>query len=43
VGQAFARLLLQKQAQLETRFGLTFNVTGIATGRHGKAIDARWH
>jgi homoserine dehydrogenase len=40
VGQAFARLLLQKQAQLETHFALTFNVTGIATGRHGKAIDA---
>ncbi len=35
VGRALARLLLRKQAEI----GLTFTVTGIATGRHGAAID----
>ncbi len=35
VGRALARLLLRKQPEL----GLTFTVTGIATGRHGAAID----
>ena len=39
VGQALARLLLKKQAELQTSFALSFAVTGIATGRHGKAID----
>ncbi len=39
VGQAFARLLLRKQAELENNFGLVFKVSGIATGRHGMAID----
>lgn len=39
VGQALARLLLQKRAELQTQFSLTFDITGIATGRHGKAID----
>lgn len=40
VGQAFARLLLDKKAELRARYGLTFSVTGIATARHGMAIDA---
>jgi homoserine dehydrogenase len=39
VGQAFARLLLRKAGNLERDFGLTFTVTGIATGRHGAVID----
>jgi homoserine dehydrogenase len=41
VGQALARLLIKKQAELDSKFGLTFDFTGIATGRHGKAIDLR--
>ncbi len=39
VGQALARLLLRKQETIQSQFGITFNVTGIATGRHGTAID----
>lgn len=39
VGQALARLLLRKRAELLARCGLTFSVTGIATRRHGAAID----
>jgi homoserine dehydrogenase len=39
VGQALARLLLQKRADLLDRYAITFNVTGIATGRHGAALD----
>jgi homoserine dehydrogenase len=39
VGQALARLLLQKQADILKSYGITFSVTGIATGRHGAAID----
>ena len=39
VGQSLARLLLQKQADILDRYGITFSVTGIATGRHGSAID----
>jgi len=39
VGQALARLLLQKQADILEQYGITFSVTGIATGRHGTAID----
>lgn len=38
VGQALARLLLQKRQEIELRYGITFAVTGIATGRHGTAI-----
>ncbi|HVN55568.1 MAG TPA: homoserine dehydrogenase [Anaerolineaceae bacterium] len=41
VGRALARLLLRKQPDLRDRYGLTFAVTGIYTGRHGLAIDAR--
>jgi len=39
VGQALARLLMRKKELLARDFGLTFKVTGIATGRHGMAID----
>jgi homoserine dehydrogenase len=39
VGQALARLLLAKQAELQERYGLTFAISGIATGRRGAAID----
>ena len=39
VGQAFARLLLRKRETIEDQYGITFSVTGIATGRHGSAID----
>ena len=39
VGQALARLLLSKQAELKRDYDLTFDVTGLATGRHGSAID----
>jgi homoserine dehydrogenase len=41
VGQALARLLLRKQNELQAQYSLTFAVTGIATGRHGMAIDPR--
>jgi homoserine dehydrogenase len=39
VGQALAKLLLCKQDEIKTRYGITFSVAGIATGRHGAAID----
>ena len=39
VGQALARLLLNKQAELESSHDLTFSITGIATGRHGSAFN----
>lgn len=39
VGRAFARLLRRKEAELEAEYGIRFIVTGIATGRHGIALD----
>lgn len=39
VGRALARLLLRKQQDLQQQYGLTFSVTGIATGQHGTAVD----
>lgn len=39
VGQALARLLLRKESELKSQREMTFSVTGIATGRHGTAID----
>jgi homoserine dehydrogenase len=39
VGRALARLLRRKEAELRSRYDITFSVTGIATGRHGAAID----
>ncbi len=41
VGQAFLRLLLDKQQYLQEKYGYQFLVTGIATGRHGFAVDSR--
>lgn len=38
VGKALGELLLHKQDEIAARYG-TFSVTGIATGRHGIAID----
>lgn len=40
VGQALARLLLRKQAALADQYGISFKTVGIATGSHGRAIDA---
>lgn len=39
VGQALAQLLIQKNNELKTQYDVTFNVTGIATRRHGMAIN----
>ena len=39
VGQALAKLLLEKQEELEATYDLTFSITGIATGSHGAALD----
>jgi homoserine dehydrogenase len=40
VARALARLLVRKQTLLEKEYDITFSVTGIATGRHGFAVDA---
>jgi homoserine dehydrogenase len=39
VGQAFVRLLQRKKDLLLQDHNLSFSVTGIATGRHGIAVD----
>ncbi len=39
VGQALARLLMEKAPIIEAQFGLTYSVTGIATRSRGRAID----
>ncbi len=39
VGQALARLLLRKKSEMRSNYNVTFSVTGVATGRHGTAID----
>jgi homoserine dehydrogenase len=39
VGQALARLLLRKRSELHAELDIDFLVTGIATGRHGSAIN----
>jgi homoserine dehydrogenase len=39
VGQAFVHLLQQKKDLILQDHNLSFSVTGIATGRHGMAID----
>ncbi|MEN6556162.1 MAG: homoserine dehydrogenase [Anaerolineaceae bacterium] len=41
VGKAFARLLLNKDAELLERYQLKLLVTGICTRSHGSAIDPR--
>jgi homoserine dehydrogenase len=39
VGKAFVNLLQRKSDLLRDRYGLTYRITGIATGHHGMAID----
>jgi homoserine dehydrogenase len=39
VGQALAVLLKDKREELGSRYNLTYSITGIATGRHGAAIN----
>lgn len=39
VARSLARLLLRKQNVLKTKYDITFSVTGIATGRHGFAVN----
>jgi homoserine dehydrogenase len=39
VGQALVRLLVRKQSVLEKDYDITFSITGIATGRHGFAVN----
>jgi homoserine dehydrogenase len=41
VARALARLMTRKQAALEKDHGITYSVTGIATGKHGFAIDPK--
>ena len=39
VGQSLATLLHKKQPYLASKYGITFTITGIATGKHGIAIN----
>ena len=39
VGQSTTELLLRKQTELKETYNITFSVTGIATGSHGRAIN----
>jgi homoserine dehydrogenase len=39
VARSLARLLTHKQSVLERDYGITFSVTGIATGKHGYAVN----
>lgn len=39
VGQALARLLLNKANDIRSQYGISYAVTGITTGRHGSAIN----
>ena len=39
VAKAFARLILRKEDEFKEKFGLSFRITAIATGSHGRAID----
>jgi homoserine dehydrogenase len=39
VGRSLAELLLRKQAELEKDYDITFSVTAISTGKHGRAVD----
>ena len=41
VGRAFARLLQKKSSELEADYDIQVTVTGIATGRHGIAVDPK--
>lgn len=39
VARALGRLLERKQSVLKEKYGITYSVTGIATGRHGFAVN----
>ncbi len=39
VGRELARLLMRKESELKERYDIAFSVTGIATGKHGSAIN----
>ena len=39
VARSLVRLLERKRKLLESQYGITYSVTGIATGRHGCAVD----
>ncbi len=39
VARALARLLLRKQDLLKSQYDVTFSFTGVATGRHGFAVN----
>lgn len=39
VGQALAKLLDRKRQILDEQFGFTYRITGVATGRHGMALN----
>jgi len=39
VARALARLLIRKQDVLQSKYGISFSTTGIATGRHGFAVN----
>jgi homoserine dehydrogenase len=39
VGRCLAELLLRKQSELESQYDITFSVTAIGTGSHGRAVD----
>jgi len=39
VGKALARLFLEKQLELAENYQITFSINGVATSRHGVAID----
>ncbi len=41
VGRAFLKLLLYKQEELLRRYQLSFSITGIATRKHGMAVDPK--
>ncbi|MFM8322826.1 MAG: homoserine dehydrogenase [Chloroflexota bacterium] len=39
VGKSLAKLILEKEEELKQRYDITVSTTGIATGRHGMAVD----
>lgn len=39
VARALVRLLERKRGLLESQYGVTYSITGIATGRHGFAVN----
>ena len=40
VARALVRLLDRKQGALKEKYDITYSVTGIATGKHGFAVNA---